>query len=66
MFIYILVIVVAIIGGVATFLVGISKENKTSNTNYQKKTKANISKLSIAYLVAILLFVLIWLAVSNS
>ncbi|WP_438350808.1 hypothetical protein ACP8HI_09270 [Paenibacillus sp. FA6] len=60
---YIIVILVAVIGGIATFLVGMSNENKTSNPNYDKRTKGNISKLVIFYIIAILIFVFIWIMV---
>ncbi|GAB6989931.1 hypothetical protein [Paenibacillus pini] len=63
MLIYMFVILVAVIGGIGTLLVGMSQENKKSNPDYYKKTKGNISKLFIFYVAAILVFVLIWIII---
>ncbi|WP_438350516.1 hypothetical protein ACP8HI_07665 [Paenibacillus sp. FA6] len=49
---YILIIVVALIGGVSTFMVGYSKANKQADSDYSKKTKRNLTSLSIFYLFA--------------
>lgn len=64
MLIYMFVILVAVIGGIGTLLVGLSNENKSTNPNYIKKTKGNLSKLFIFYVIAIFIFVLIWIFVT--
>jgi heme/copper-type cytochrome/quinol oxidase subunit 2 len=48
---YILIIIVALIGGVGTFMVGYSKANKQANSEYTKKTTANLKKLSLFYII---------------
>jgi heme/copper-type cytochrome/quinol oxidase subunit 2 len=48
---YILIIVVAIIGGVGTFMVGYSKANKQANSEYTQKTTGNLKKLSLFYII---------------
>ncbi|WP_106765789.1 hypothetical protein [Paenibacillus faecalis] len=60
MVLYIIVITLALIGGVGTLLVGLSQENKRANPNYERKTKANITKLSVMYLFSLAAFILIW------
>nr|WP_245339145.1 hypothetical protein [Paenibacillus shirakamiensis] len=46
-----MIISVALIGGIGTFIIGQSKDNKTSNPNYEKRSLGNISRLSWIYLV---------------
>ncbi|ANY72012.1 MULTISPECIES: hypothetical protein [Paenibacillus] len=58
---YIIVIALAIIGGVSTLLVGLSKENQKENPNYMRKTRKNLTKLLIIYLASIIAFIAIWL-----
>ncbi|MHA0858327.1 hypothetical protein [Paenibacillus sp. CMAA1364] len=48
---YIIIIIVALIGGVGTFMVGYSKANKQANSDYRQKTKRNLTSLSIFYVV---------------
>ncbi|WP_433943057.1 hypothetical protein [Paenibacillus sp. SN-8-1] len=49
---YILIILVAVIGGVSTLVIGHSKANKVSNPEYDNRTKVNWSKLSWIYITA--------------
>lgn len=58
---YIIVIALALIGGVSTLLVGLSQENKKENPNYERKTKTNLTKLLVIYLVSLIAFVVIWM-----
>ncbi len=58
---YIIVIALAVIGGVSTLLVGLSKENQKENPNYMRKTRKNLTKLLIIYLASIIAFIAIWL-----
>ena len=58
--IYIIVITIALIGGIATVMVGLSQENKKSNPKYEKKTKANMVRLMLIYVIALAAFVTIW------
>lgn len=62
---YILVIVVALIGGIGTLLVGFSKENAKQNHEYESKTKENIGKIMLFYLIAIIAFIIIWVLLVN-
>lgn len=58
---YIIVIALALIGGVSTLLVGLSQENKKENPDYMRKTRKNWTKLLVIYLVSILAFIAIWM-----
>ncbi|WP_068622333.1 MULTISPECIES: hypothetical protein [Paenibacillus] len=49
---YILIIVIAVIGGLGTLLIGHSKANKVSNPEYDRRTKGNLGKLSWIYVAA--------------
>ncbi|MEK3734480.1 MULTISPECIES: hypothetical protein [Paenibacillus] len=60
MLLYIMVITLALIGGIATMLVGLSQENRKSNPEYERKTKNNIVKLVVIYLIALIGFITIW------
>ncbi|MGG1879088.1 hypothetical protein ABDI30_16165 [Paenibacillus cisolokensis] len=60
MLLYIMVITLALIGGIATMLVGLSQENRKSNPEYERKTKNNIVKLVFIYLIALIGFIAIW------
>jgi len=42
-------------GGIATMIIGNSKANQTSNPEYDRRTKQNLSKLSYVYVGAIVL-----------
>ncbi|NMO97867.1 hypothetical protein [Paenibacillus lemnae] len=61
MWMYVIVISLIVFGFIATLLVGVSQENKTSNPQYEKKTKANIIKLVIIYAISIIAFIAIWM-----
>ncbi|EGG35511.1 conserved domain protein [Paenibacillus sp. HGF5] len=58
---YIIVIALALIGGISTLLVGLSQENKKENPNYERKTRTNLTKLLIIYLVSLIAFIVIWM-----
>ncbi|ETT57149.1 hypothetical protein J28TS4_04190 [Paenibacillus lautus] len=61
MVMYIIVIALALIGGISTLLVGLSQENKKANPNYERKTRTNLTKLLIIYLVSLIAFIVIWM-----
>ncbi|PQP84765.1 hypothetical protein C0Q44_09625 [Paenibacillus sp. PCH8] len=50
---YILIIGIALFGGIATMVIGNSKANQTSNPDYDRRTKQNLSKLTYVYVGAI-------------
>ncbi|GAS83889.1 hypothetical protein BK131_24655 [Paenibacillus amylolyticus] len=52
---YVLIVGIALFGGVATMIIGNSKANQTSNPEYDRRTKQNLSKLSYVYVGAIVL-----------
>ncbi|WP_211745994.1 hypothetical protein [Paenibacillus sp. Marseille-Q4541] len=60
---YVIVIIVALIGGVGTVLVGLSKENAKQNHEYESKAKENISKIVLFYLIAIIAFIIMWVLI---
>jgi len=64
MLMYGLVIGVAILALITTFLVGFSAENKKKNPNYVKKTKNNIAMLTSIYAVTIIGAIIAFVAVS--
>ncbi|MWV43174.1 hypothetical protein GRF59_05980 [Paenibacillus sp. HJL G12] len=64
MWMYALVIGVAVLALITTFLVGFSAENKKKNPNYEKKTKSNITRLTSIYAVTIILAIVAFVAVS--
>ena len=64
MLMYGLVIGVAILALITTFLVGFSAENKKKNPNYVKKTKNNITMLTSIYAVTIIGAIIAFVAVS--
>ncbi|WP_106766151.1 hypothetical protein [Paenibacillus faecalis] len=57
---YIIVIALALIGGVATVMIGLSQENKKSNPKYERRTKKNIARLTLLYLLSLAAFIAIW------
>lgn len=61
MILYMIVITLALIGGVSTMLVGHSQENKRANPGYERKTRANITKLILIYVVSLIAFIVIWM-----
>lgn len=61
MILYIIVITLALIGGVSTMLVGHSQENKKANPGYERKTRANITKLILIYVFSLIAFIVIWM-----
>ncbi|WP_127539756.1 hypothetical protein [Paenibacillus illinoisensis] len=52
---YILIIGIALFGGIATLIIGNSKANQTSNPEYDRRTKQNLSRLTYVYIGAIVL-----------
>ncbi|USB31844.1 hypothetical protein [Paenibacillus sp. YPG26] len=52
---YILIILVAVIGGVSTLVIGHSAANKVSNPEYDRRTKGNWRRLSWIYIAATVL-----------
>ncbi|MGF9700435.1 MULTISPECIES: hypothetical protein [Paenibacillus] len=52
---YILIIGIALVGGIATVIIGNSKANQTSNPEYDRRTKQNLSRLTYVYVGAIVL-----------
>ncbi|SMF81056.1 hypothetical protein SAMN05661091_1925 [Paenibacillus uliginis N3/975] len=57
---YVIVIALALIGGVATVMVGLSQENKKSSPKYEGRTKTNMVRLVLLYVLALAAFVTIW------
>ncbi|HEY2491835.1 MAG TPA: hypothetical protein VGI33_02755 [Paenibacillus sp.] len=53
MWMYFLVVIVALVGAFATFKVGFSPENQKRNPGYEQRTSKNITKLTMIYVVAI-------------
>jgi hypothetical protein len=47
-------IIILIIGGLATLMIGLSKSNKDSNPAYFKNTKRIFTGLSLYYIITIL------------
>jgi len=52
---YILIIGIALFGGIATLIIGNSKANQTSNPEYDRRTKQNLSRLTYVYVGAVVL-----------
>ncbi|GIP37012.1 hypothetical protein J31TS4_02920 [Paenibacillus sp. J31TS4] len=52
---YILLFVIVLIGTIGTIMVGASKQNKEGNPDYDKETKGIFTKLSLYYVVAIVI-----------
>ncbi|MGG4131947.1 hypothetical protein ABEW19_27210 [Paenibacillus illinoisensis] len=52
---YILIIGIALFGGIATLIIGNSKANQTSNPEYDRRTKQSLSRLTYVYVGAIVL-----------
>ncbi|MFS0873575.1 hypothetical protein [Paenibacillus xylanilyticus] len=52
---YILIVGIALVGGIATMIIGNSKANQTSNPEYDRRTKQNLSRLTYVYVGAIVL-----------
>ncbi|OAB40263.1 hypothetical protein [Paenibacillus antarcticus] len=50
---YIIIISIALIGGIGTFMIGYSKENRKKNPEYDRRIKRNLGKLSLFYIVAL-------------
>ncbi|WP_019638696.1 hypothetical protein [Paenibacillus fonticola] len=51
---YIIIIVTVIIAAVGTLLVGTSRQNRTGNPNYDKRTKRNMVGLTVMYAASII------------
>lgn len=52
---YLLIIGIALFGGIATLIIGNSKANQTSNPEYDRRTMQNLSRLTYVYVGAIVL-----------
>lgn len=63
MWLYIVVIGIALLAAVGTFWVGFSAENKKRNPEYEHRTKKNLSKLTSLYVVTVVLAIIICVAV---
>ncbi|WP_246021433.1 hypothetical protein [Paenibacillus lentus] len=50
---YVVIIVMVIIAGIGTLLVGTSRQNKTGNPSYDKRTKKNMVGLTVMYAASI-------------
>ncbi|MFD3257397.1 hypothetical protein ACE3MQ_02170 [Paenibacillus lentus] len=51
---YVVIIVMVIIAGVGTLMVGTSRQNITGNPNYDKRTKKNMVGLTVIYAVSVI------------
>ena len=51
-------IIILIVGGLATLMIGLSKKNNENNPEYFKNTKRNFTGLSLYYIITILLGVI--------
>lgn len=49
MLLYIGIFTLAIIAAAGTVMVGVSKENRSENTDYDKRSKKNVVKLTLIY-----------------
>ncbi|CAH1220740.1 hypothetical protein [Paenibacillus sp. JJ-223] len=50
---YILIVSIALFGGIATLMIGNSKANQKSNPEYDHRTKQNLSRLTYVYIGAV-------------
>lgn len=50
---YILIVTIALFGGIATLMIGNSKANQKSNPEYDHRTKQNLSRLTYVYIGAV-------------
>lgn len=50
---YILIVSIALFGGIATLIIGNSKANQKSNPEYDHRTKQNLSRLTYVYIGAV-------------
>lgn len=55
LFITVIAIVILLGGGIATVMVGLSSKNKEGNPDYDKKTKSIFTRLSLYYVIPIVL-----------
>lgn len=51
---YVVIIVMVIIAGIGTLMVGSSRQNRTGNPNYDKRTKKNMVGLTAIYAVSVI------------
>jgi len=51
---YILIVTLALFGGIATLIIGNSKANQKSNPDYDRRTRQNLSRLTYVYVGAAL------------
>ncbi|WP_234405061.1 hypothetical protein [Paenibacillus bouchesdurhonensis] len=56
---YVVIIVMVIIAGIGTLLVGTSRQNKTGNPNYDKRTKKNMVGLTLMYAASIIVVIVL-------
>lgn len=56
-------VILILIAGVATVMIGMSKRNKEENPEYMQKSKAKLIRLTILYVIATIAFVwlMVWL-----
>lgn len=60
MIFYIIVIGLILLGGILTMMVGFSQENRKSNPEYGRRTKANMTRLTLIYVAALAAFIVVW------
>jgi heme/copper-type cytochrome/quinol oxidase subunit 2 len=58
----IVVIIVMVFALIATFLVGFSQKNKEGNPEYEKKTAVKWVRLSVLYVAAIVVIIVLYFA----
>ncbi|GAA3409381.1 hypothetical protein ACFFNY_09575 [Paenibacillus hodogayensis] len=60
-----IIILFAAISGVATILIGNSKQNKEGNPEYEKKTGGNMTRLTLIYVIAAIIGIAILIYAMN-
>jgi hypothetical protein len=61
----ILIAIVTIAGAVVTILIGLSKQTREGNPDYDRRSKGNMSRLTLIYAVAALLGLVALFAFTN-
>ncbi|GIP53677.1 MULTISPECIES: hypothetical protein [Paenibacillus] len=59
MWLYIVIVALVAIAAAGTLIIGNSKENRTGNPDYDKRTKKNLIKLTLIYGGSILIIALL-------
>ncbi|WP_410768675.1 hypothetical protein [Fontibacillus sp. BL9] len=59
MWLYVVIIALVVIAAVGTLIIGNSKENRTGNPDYDRRTKKNLVKLTLIYGGSILVIALL-------